>query len=206
MSFELFARICVGAPLRPDAAIALHAAFIQSLQLAPDCDPETLFEALRFEAPKHKKHEPDRLRYLRALEAFVDQEHNIDMALGGVSELGVFDPKKNYIFVGVVVSEFQCPQADLGRGAALPDKPQWLKWGDLGSTSDLGKTFPLDREVEKGLDHARRSYQRAVKDINKDAHLRVRPMTLSKQHDPDWAMCRWLVSQDHPSVQPRGRT
>lgn len=201
--FELFGRICVGAPLKPDAALALHQRFCASLGLDVDATPDALFATLLDDAPKHKRHEPDRLRYERALEAFADREHAVDIAIGGHSEHGVFDPKKNYLFVGVCVDVFTTTVPSLGRGAAAPDRPQWITWGALGSHSALGKSFDLDRNGEKAWDHARRSYQRANKDITKDALARIASLPIAKQHEPGWALCRWLVDASHPSTQHR---
>lgn len=199
----MYGRICVGAPLKPDAALALNARFCESIGLDVGADAESIFAALLDEAPKHKKHEPDRVRYLRALEAFVDGEHSVDMAIGGLSEHGVFDPKKNYLFVGVCVDVFETTLETVGRGAAAPNRPQWITWGALGSNSTLGKSFVLDRNGEKAWDHARRSYQRANKDIMKDALSRIHGLDISKQHDPGWALCRWLVDNEHPSTHAR---
>lgn len=204
MTYELYGRICVGAPLKPEAATALHVGFYESLGLdAATASADDVFFALLDQAPKHKKHEPDHVRYVRAFEAYIDGQHAVDMAIGGVSEHGVFDPKKNYLFVGVCVDEFETQVPTIGRGASAPDRPQWIKWGELGSNSTLGKSFVLDRNGEKAWDHARRSYQRANKDIMKDALARVKGLDLHKQHDPNWALCRWLIDSDHPSLQSR---
>jgi|LNFM01.1.fsa_nt_gb hypothetical protein len=202
-SYELYGRICVGAPLKPEAALALHVGFCKSLGLDELATSEQIFLALLDEAPKHKKHEPDRVRYERAFESYIDAECEADMAIGGLSEHGVFDPKKNYLFVGVCVDEFVTTLSSPGRGAAAPDRPQWITWGALGSNSTLGKSFELDRNGEKAWDHARRSYQRANKDITKDAFARIARLAISKQHEPGWALCRWLVDSAHPSIEHR---
>ncbi len=203
MSYELYGRICVGAPLKPETATALHARFCESIGLDVGASADAIFLALLEASPKHKRHEPDRVRYLRAFEAFIDEQHSVDMAIGGVSEHGVFDPKKNYLFVGVCVDVFETRLETVGRGAATPDKPQWISWGELGSNSTLGKSFVLDRNGEKAWDHARRSYQRAAKDIMKDTLARIHGLDISKQHDPSWALCRWLVDSEHPSTMSR---
>ncbi len=203
MGYELYGRICVGAPLKPEAALALNEGFLRSLELDESATAEAIFAVLFEQAPKHKRHERDRVRYLRAIEAYADEQHAVDIALGGLSADGVFDPKKNFLFVGVCVDEFITTLPTVGRGAAAPDRPQWISWGELGSNSTLGKSFVLDRDGEKAWDHARRSYQRANKDITKDALLRVKPLPISKQHDPGWALCRWLVADDHPSTMER---
>jgi hypothetical protein len=203
VTYELFGRICVGAPLKTDAALAVHARFCESIGLDVGAEAEAIFAALLADAPKHKRHERDRDRYLRAFEEFVDGQHAVDIAIGGVSEHGVFDPKKNYLFVGVCVDVFETHLDHVGRGASAPDRPQWITWGALGSNSTLGKSFVLDRNGEKAWDHARRSYQRAAKDIMKDTLARIAGLDISKQHDPGWALCRWIVDSAHPSVQSR---
>jgi hypothetical protein len=201
----MFGRICVGAPLKPDAASALHERFCESLGLDADANAESIFAVLYDNAPKHKKHEPDRVRYLRAFEAFVDGQHSVDIAIGGLSAHGVFDRKQNYLFVGVCVDVFETTLETVGHGAAAPDRPQWITWGALGSHSALGKSFVLDRTGEKAWDHARRSYQRAHKAIMQDALARIHGLDISKQHEPGWALCRWLVDHAHPSTRARSR-
>lgn len=203
MGYELYGRFCVGGPLRPEVAEKLHIEFLQSLSLKEDATAEQIYLTLLEQAPKHKRHEPDRVRYERALEAFIDSAHSVDMALGGLSPEGIFVPKKNYIFVGVCVDSFITEQKELGRSAHEVERPRWLTWGELGSNSNLGKSFELDRDGEKAWDHARRSYQRAHKDIYKDATTRIKPLAVAKQHDPDWALCRWLVPKEHSSTHSR---
>jgi hypothetical protein len=203
VGFTLFGRICVGAPLEVRAAAALHRDFIASLELPDTASPEDVFAALLDQAPKHKRHEPDRVRYERALEAFIDARHAVDFALGGLTPEGLFDPQKNYLFVGVCIESFVTRVPVVGRGASAPERPQWISWGELGSNSTLGKSFDLDRDGEKAWDHARRSYQRANKDITRDALARIKPLPLSKQHDPGWALCRWLIPDGQPCIEPR---
>ncbi len=203
MGYELFGRFCVGGPLKPEVAEKLNKDFLHSLSLSDDATPEQIFLTLLDDTPKHKRHEPDRVRYERAFEAFVDGVHAVDMALGGLSPEGIFVPRKNYIFVGVCVETFVAEQKELGRSAHEVERPRWVKWGELGSSSNLGKTFELDRNGEKAWDHARRSYQRAHKDIYKDAIGRLKSLDVAKQHDIDWALCRWLVPKEHPSTHAK---
>jgi hypothetical protein len=199
--FEVYGRICVGAVLAPEPAIALHAEFLESLGLAPDAPAEEVFAALRAETKKHKLHEPDRVRYELALEAFIDAKWDVDFALGGLSRDGLFDPRRGYLFVGVRVEQFETVIPELPRGAADPSRPQWLRKGDLTPGSDFSKS--LGPDARKQVEHAARAYQRASREIHKDALARVKPLPISKQHEPDWALCRWLVDVEHASVLPR---
>ncbi len=203
MGYELFGRFCVGAPLKPETATKIHQDFVSSLSLSADATAEQIFVALLELSPKHKRHEPDRVRYERALEEFIDHHYSVDMAIGGLSPEGIFVPKKNYLFVGVCVDTFYTDQKELGRSAHEVERPRWLTWGELGSNSNLGKSFDLDRNGEKAWDHARRSYQRAHKDIFKDASGRIKSLDTGKQHDPDWALVRWLVPKEHSSTHTR---
>lgn len=161
-----------------------------------------MFERLRFDTKKHKLHEPDRVRYERAFEAFVDTQWDVDCAIGGVSPDGVLDPRRGFVFVGVRAEQFEIVTSTLPRGAAAPEKPQWLRKGDLSAGSELAKA--LGPDARKSWEHAARSYQRAAKEILKDATERTKRLAISPQHPVDWALCRWIVDAEHPSVQHRG--
>ena len=193
--------MCVGALLKPESTAAINASFLQSLGLAVGAPAEEVFAQLRLDTPKHKLHEPDRLRYERAFEAFVDAQWDADFAIGGLSPDGVLDAKRGYLFVGVRVDGFEITVPTLPRGAAAPERPQWLKQGDLSPGSDLSKA--LGPDARKTWEHAARSYQRAAKDILKDAIERTKKLPISTQHDVDWALCRWIVDAEHESVQHR---
>lgn len=201
MPFQLYARYCVGAPLKPEPARTLHDEFLASLGLSPEASAEDVFARLRDDTPKHKLHEPDRVRYELALEAFIDEKWSVDCAIGGLSPDGLFEPRRGYLFVGVRVEQYECSLPAVPTKAAAPDRPQWLRKGDLAASSELGKT--LGPEAKKPADHVARMYQRASKEILKDAVARTKELPLSPQHEPDWALCRWLVDEAHPSVLTR---
>jgi hypothetical protein len=201
VSYEVFARICVGSVLRPEAAEDIHREFVLSLGLAATASAADIFDSLRWDAAKHKRHEPDRWRYERAWEAFIDQKWNVDFAMGGLSREGVFDPRKNYLFVGVRVEQFEMGLAEIPLRGMPIDRPQWLRKGDLSPGSDLAKA--LGPDVRKPFEHACRTYSRANRDVLKDAMERVKPLDISHQHETDWALCRWLVESNHPSVLSR---
>src|SRR4051794_9608217 len=131
MSYEIYGRICVGAPLIIEAATTVHAEWLASPGLPADAPGEAAVAPLRLETQRHKLHEPDRVRYERAFEAFLDERWSVDCAFGGPSRDGLFDPRKGFIFVGVRVEQFEITTNVLPRGAAVPEKPQWLTKGDL---------------------------------------------------------------------------
>jgi hypothetical protein len=203
--YEIYGRICVGGVLKPEPARDVHIEFLDSLGLRPEAPAEEVFALLRADTPKHKLHEPDRVRYERALEAFLDAKWDVDFALGGLSPDGLFEPRRGYLFVGVRVEQFEIEVPELPRGAAAPERPQWLRKGDLSPGSDFIKSFgPSPR---KQLEHAARAYSRAAKEIYKDAVARIKPLPISQQHEPDWALCRWLVDASLECALPRhGRT
>jgi len=206
MPWELFGRICVGGLLKPEAAQTLHTDFLQSLELPETTTPEDLFERLRWDVPKHKLHEPDRVRYERAFEEYIDKTWDVDFALGGLSTHGLFESRRGYIFVGIRVEQFEVTLEALPTKAASPERPQWLRKGDLTVASEIVKDF--DGLAKKAWSHAARSYARAGREILQDAHKRLKTLPISKQHDIDWALCRWLVDSEHDSARPRhgGRT
>ena len=190
MIYETYIRICVGAVLETEAAVELVKRFHQSLELSPDCSVEQVHEALRYMAPRHKLHESDRQRYELAFEAFVDKVWDVDCAIGGVSDGGV-DTDKGYVFVGVRVEDIESVgREDMPHLAA---RPRWLKKGDLTAGSDLSKE--LGPDAYKEFTHAGRMYQRANKEIMLDVRKRIGPLSISKQHEPGWALVRWLVRQ-----------
>lgn len=201
MPYEIYARFCVGAPLKPEPTRTLHQEFLASLSLAPDAPADEVFARLRDDTPRHKLHEPDRVRYELALEAFVDARWSVDCALGGLSTDGLLDLRRGFLFVGVRVEQFETVVANVPTRGAAPERPQWLRKGDLGANSELGKLLGAD--AKKAADHAARMYQRAAKEILRDAIARTKELPLSPQHEPDWALCRWLVDADHASVQTR---
>jgi hypothetical protein len=201
VAYELFARICVGTPLTVEAATAVHAEFVASLGLEPGASAATIFDRLRDDAPRHKLHEPDRVRYELALEAFLDARWDVDYAIGGVSPDGVFEPRRGYLFLGVRVAQFETTVPDLPPRAAVVTAPQWLRKGDMLAGSDLSKL--LGDDARKQLEHAGRAFTRAGREILQDAIKRLRPLPVSRQHEPAWALCRWLVPSSHPAALAR---
>lgn len=201
MPYQLYGRLCVGAPLKVEAAARLHDDFLASLDLPRDADAETVFSTLRLDTPKHKLHLPDRMRYENALEAFIDVRHSVDFALGGVSENGLFDPRRGFLFVGVRVEQFEMIVPEVPRKSADPTRPQWLHKGDVTAGSEL--VHALGPDARKAFEHVGRMYQRAAKSILADALARVKELPLAPQHAPDWALCRWLVDVEHFSTLDR---
>lgn len=190
MIYEAYIRICVGAVLEPDATAGLVARFHQSLGLDAACSLAEVHEALRETAPKHKLHQPDRMRYELAFEAFVDGYWDVDCAIGGLTDGGV-DPVRGYVLVGVRIEDIE----SVGRDdmPALSGRPRWLRKGDLTAGSDLSRE--LGPDAYKPFTHAGRMYQRAAKEIMADTIKRTQRLPISKQHDPDWALVKWLVRQ-----------
>lgn len=201
MAFEMYGRVCVGGVLTPEALVQANGAFLTGLALSADAPADQVFQRLRDDTPRHKLHEPDRVRYERAFEAYIDARWNADCAIGGVSPDGLLDVRRGYVFVGVRVEQFELVIPAAGTGATVPDRPQWLHKGDLSAGSTLSRV--LGPDARKPWEHAGRSYQRAHKEIMKDAMDRTRMLPVSSQHDIDWALCRWLVEDTHSSVQHR---
>ncbi len=197
----MYGRVCVGGVLKPEALVQANVGFLAGLSLPAEASADEVFQRLRDDTPKHKLHEPDRVRYERAFEAYIDARWNADCAIGGLSPDGLINMRRGYVFVGVRVEQFEMVVQTVGRGAAAVDRPQWLRKGDLSAGSDLSKL--LGPDVRKPWEHAARSYQRAAKEILKDAKDRTRVLPVSSAHDIDWALCRWLVEDTHASVLHR---
>ncbi|MBI5516514.1 MAG: hypothetical protein HY909_22205 [Deltaproteobacteria bacterium] len=188
MMYEVYARICVGAQAEPDAARDLLERFHQGLGLAPQAKTPEVFARLREEAPKHKQHEPDRARYERALEAYVDGLWDVDCAIGGVSD-GTLDPLRGYLFVGVRVEDFAFSEKDDLPAAAT--RPTWLRSGDLSPGSAFSHT--LGPDSHKAFHHAAKMHQRAARPIARDAQKRLEALPVLRHQEPSWALVRWLV-------------
>lgn len=188
MLYEIYHRFCVGLPLEPDAAAALRARFHAHLGLGPDASVDAVYARLREDLPRHKRNEPDRLRYELALESFVDTLWDVDCALGGVSD-GDFDPSRGYLFVGVRVEQFERVARDDQPAAAA--RPQWVKKGDLSPGSDFLRE--LGPEAKKPVEHAGRMFHRARLMIEGDTRTRLTSLPVSRQREPGWAHVRWLV-------------
>ena len=201
MPYEIYGRICIGAVLKQETAVDLHAAFIASLGLPSAALSEAVFDQLRFDTPRHKLHLPDRVRYELAFEAFVDAKYNADCAIGGVAPDGMFEPKRGFIFVGVRAEQFEITVTEIPRHAAAPDRVQWLRKGDMTAGSELVRS--LGPDAKKSIEHAARMYHRAAKELLKDATDRVKMLNVSNQHDVDWGLCRWVVDASHASVLHR---
>lgn len=189
MIFENFIRICVGAPLEVEAAKDLAARFHSSLGFEGSPSVADVYARLRDDAPRHKRSEPDRLRYELAFEKFVDDLWDVDCAIGGVSE-GLLDVTRGYVFVGVRVDGFERNIKE--EMPARAGRPRWLRKGDVSAGSDL--TRELGPDAKKAMDHAAHMYKRATKEVVGDARKRLRPLPVSKQHEPGWALVEWLVA------------
>jgi hypothetical protein len=188
MMYEVYARICVGAVLEPDAARDLLERFHQSLGLEPQAKAQEVYRRLWEEAPKHKRHEPDRDRYERALEAFVDGLWDVDCAVGGVSDGGL-DPDRGYLFVGVRIEDFAFTVRDEQPAAA--SRPTLLRSGDLTPGSAFSRT--LGPDAHKAFHHAAKMHQRAARQIVHDARTRIAPLPVLHHQEPAWALVRWLL-------------
>ncbi len=188
MLYEVYHRICVGAPLEVAEARGLVARFHVSLGLAANASLEMVHARLRDDLKRHELNTDDRVLYERAFEAFVDELWDVDCAIGGVSE-GAIDPAKGYVFVGVRVEQFDLTVHD--DEPRLAQRPTWLHKGDLSPGSDFGRTFGPDART--AVEHAGRSWTRAGKMIVGDATTRLKLLPVSKQREVGWALVRWLV-------------
>ncbi len=188
MIYEVRARICVGGLLESEAVEALVARFHAHLGLDPDATVEEVHARLRDECPKHRLHESDRTRYIEAFDAFVDEVWDVNCAIGGVSEGGV-DPSRCHVFVGIAIEDFEwSARIDM---PAQVSRPRWLKKGDLSAGSDFSRELGV--EAHKAFVHASKMYQRARLQIFGDAKTRTASLPVSKQHEIDWALVKWLV-------------
>ena len=187
MSYEVYARICVGAPLLSEALPELLDRFRASLGFAAGASHSVVLARLREELPRHRRNESSRALYEQAFERFVDERWDVDVAIGGVSEGGV-EPARGYVFLGVRVEGFEFTVRDAVPG--LEARPRWLRKGDLTIGSSFAASLPS--EVRKAFEHAVRVYQRAGREVQGDARNRLRALPVSRQHEPTWALVRWL--------------
>ena len=178
----------MGAPTELAGTQEILTGFHASLGLDPDAKLAAVYARLREDTPKHKLHESDRWRYERAFENFVDALWNVDCAIGGLSAGGI-EPARCYVFVGVYIEGIEHNERDDSPAAST--RPRWLKKGDLTMGSDLAKE--LGPDAAKEFRHAAQMYRRANKEILTDATTRVARLPVSRQHDPSWALVRWLV-------------
>lgn len=188
MLFEIYHRICVGLPLEPAATEALVQGFHRSLGVAPEAAVSEIHALLRFDARRHEKHITDRIRYERAFEAYVDQLWDVDCAIGGVSAGGL-DPDRGYLLVGVRVEDFDYSVRD--DQPAATQRPRALRKGDLSMGSDFA--HELGPDAHKAFSHAAKMYQRAGKEIVRDATGRTAKLPLARGDEPAWCYVRWLV-------------
>lgn len=188
MIYEVYTRIMVGLPLAPGALAEVMKGFHRSLGLDEAASLADVHAALHDAAPRHKRHEPDRERYERALEAYVDGLWSVDCAIAGVSE-GEAHPTRCQLWVGVRVEQMEhTTRVDM---PAQFVRPRPLKKGDLSMGSDLA--HELGPDMHKEFRHAVAMFQRARVMIEGDAVTRTKGLPTSRQHDVGWAMLRWIV-------------
>ncbi|MFO0602817.1 MAG: hypothetical protein U0324_06555 [Polyangiales bacterium] len=188
MIYECYTRIMVGLPLAQHALGELAAGFHASLGLDADAAEADALAALRDAAPRHKRNEPDRVRFEQAFEAWVDGRWDVDCAIAGVS-VGGLDAKSCQVWVGVRVEQFE-HTAKVEMPAQFV-RPRALRKGDLTPGSDLAHA--LGPDARKQLEHAGRMYTKARLQIEGDAITRTKGLPVSRQHEVGWAMVRWLV-------------
>lgn len=188
MIYECYTRIMVGLPLAQGALAEVSQGFLASLGLDADATEADALAALAEAAPRHKRNEPERERFERAFEAWIDARWDVDCAIGGVSA-GAFDPKTCQVWVGVRVEQFEhTARVDM---PAQFVRPQPLKKGDLKPGSELAHA--LGPDARKQLEHAGRMFTKARLQIDGDAITRTKGLPTSRQHEVAWAMVRWLV-------------
>jgi hypothetical protein len=188
MVYEVYTRIMVGLPLAHGVLADVVSSFHQNLGVEPTATAEEVYALLRDDAPKHKRHEPDRGRYELALEAHVDALWDVDCALSGVSD-GLADPARCQLWVGVRVEQMEhTTRVD---APAQYVRPRVLRKGDLSMGSDFSRELGAD--MYKQFRHATQMYQRARLQIEGDAITRTKKVPTSRQHEVAWSFVRWIV-------------
>lgn len=188
MIYECYTRIMVGLPLAQHALGEVASGFLGSLGLDADASEADTLAALRDEAPRHTRNVPDRERFERAFEAWIDARWDVDCAIGGVSA-GALDAKGCQVWVGVRIEQFE-HTAKVEMPAQYV-RPRALKKGDLTPGSELAHA--LGPDARKQLEHAGRMFTKARLQIEGDAITRTKGLPTSRQHEVAWVMVRWLV-------------
>lgn len=188
MIYEVYTRIMVGLPVAQGVLDDVVASFHQRLGVEAQATVDEVYAVLRDDAPKHKRHEPDRGRYELAFEAHVDALWDVDCALSGVSD-GLADPSRCQLWVGVRVEQMEHTARVDAPAQFL--RPRVLRKGDLSMGSDFSRE--LGPDMYKQFRHATQMYQRARLQIEGDAITRTKRLPTSRQHEVGWSLVRWIV-------------